>query len=295
LFIVDLAPVYVKERLALEAGGEIGEPMSEDPRPVHGEPGVRGEQTVDAPPTTASDPADPADSQQDADRLASIASLGEPTRRALYDHLVAAGGWVGRDEAAAAVGVERGTAAHHLDRLAADGLVEVDFQRRTGRSGPGAGRPAKLYRRARRDIEVSLPPRDYQLAGRLLARAAERSRSEGTDIVSALDREARAEGRRLADQARARPGGRPGGRGRDRRRRAVLDVLAEHGFEPVGDDEIVLRNCPFHRLAREHTELVCGMNLSLLGAVIEHAGDTGLSARLEPEEGVCCVRLGPTS
>jgi predicted ArsR family transcriptional regulator len=294
LFIVDLAPVYVKERLALEAGGEIGEPMSEDPRPVHGEPGVRGEQTVDAPPTMASDQADPADSQQDADRLASIASLGEPTRRALYDHLVVAGGWVGRDEAAAAVGVERGTAAHHLDRLAADGLVEVDFQRRTGRSGPGAGRPAKLYRRARRDIEVSLPPRDYELAGRLLARAAEQSRSEGTDIVRALDHEARVEGRRLADQARVRPGGRPGGHGRDRRRRAVLDVLVEHGFEPVGDDEIVLRNCPFHRLAREHTELVCGMNLSLLSAVLEHAGDTGLSARLEPEEGVCCVRLGST-
>jgi predicted ArsR family transcriptional regulator len=293
LFIVDLAPVYVKERLALEAGGEIGEPMSDDPRRVHSEPGERGEQALDRPPTAA-DRADPADEPQSPDRLASIASLGEPTRRSLYEHLVAAGGWVGRDEAAAAVGVERGTAAHHLDRLAADGLVEVDFQRRTGRSGPGAGRPAKLYRRARRDIEVSLPPRDYELAGRLLARAAERSRSEGTDIVRALDHEARAEGRRLADQARARPGEWPGGHGRDRRRRAVLDVLAEHGFEPVGDDEIVLRNCPFHRLAREHTELVCGMNLSLLGAVLEHAGDTGLSARLEPEEGLCCVRLGPT-
>jgi predicted ArsR family transcriptional regulator len=272
--------------------------MSEHPRPVHDETGERGERAADGQPDATADRAGRADRTGEPggpDELASVASLGEPTRRALYDHLVAAGGWVGRDEAAAAVGVERGTAAHHLDRLAADGLVEVDFQRRTGRSGPGAGRPAKLYRRAPRDIEVSLPPRDYELAGRLLARAAERSRTKGTDIAGALDQEARAEGRRLADRARARPRGRPGARGRDGRRRAVLDVLAEQGFEPVDRDEIVLRNCPFHRLAREHTELVCGMNLSLLGAVLEHAGDTGLTARLEPEEGLCCVRLRSTS
>jgi predicted ArsR family transcriptional regulator len=267
--------------------------MSEDPRRAHesGDRGEVGRQAAGEGPDAAAVRAGPQGEPQGPDRLASIASLGEPTRRALYDHLVAAGGWVGRDEAATAVGVERGTAAHHLDRLAADGLVEVDFQRRTGRRGPGAGRPAKLYRRASRDIEVSLPPRDYELAGRLLARAAERSRTEGTDVVTALDHEARAEGRRLADRARARPPTRSGARGRGARRRAVLEVLAEHGFEPVGDDEVVLRNCPFHRLAREQTELVCGMNLSLLDAVLEHAGDTGLAARLEPQEGQCCVRL----
>jgi predicted ArsR family transcriptional regulator len=273
----------------------IGEHMSEDPHRAHqsADRGELGGQAAAEGRGAAMVQAGPPGEPQGPDRLASIASLGEPTRRALYDHLVAAGGWVGRDEAAAAAGVERGTAAYHLDRLAADGLVEVDFKRRTGRRGPGAGRPAKLYRRARRDIEVSLPPRDYELAGRLLARAAERSRSEGTDVVTALDHEARAEGRRLADRARGRPPTRTGARGRGARRRAVLDVLAEHGFEPVGDDDVVLRNCPFHRLAREHTELVCAMNLSLLDAVLEHTGDTGLAARLEPEEGQCCVRLRP--
>src|SRR5947209_4013143 len=89
------------------------------------------------------------------DRLAAMGALGEPTRRALYEHVAAAGDWVSRDEAADALGLERGTAAHHLDRLASDGLLEIEYRRRSGRQGPGAGRPAKLYRRARRDFEVT--------------------------------------------------------------------------------------------------------------------------------------------
>src|SRR5438105_6587674 len=139
------------------------------------------------------------DEQQDArpDRLAAISALGEPTRRALYEHVVTAGEWVSRDDAADAVGIERATAAHHLDRLAADGLLEVDYRRLSGRQGPGAGRPAKLYRRARREFDVTLPPRDYELAARLLAEAVEHARTEGTDISEALDEVASAEGVRL--------------------------------------------------------------------------------------------------
>jgi predicted ArsR family transcriptional regulator len=229
------------------------------------------------------------------DRLAAIASLGEPTRRSLYDHLVAAGDWVSRDQAADAVGLERGTAAHHLDRLAADGLVEIDYRRLSGRTGPGAGRPAKLYRRARRDFQVSLPPRDYELAGNLLAEAADRSTTEGIDITSALAEAARAKGQRLAQQVHTRLRGRPAARGQTGRRRLVLEVLEEHGYEPRPSDggTVVLENCPFHRLARQHTQLICGMNLGLLDAAIEGVGETGLDARLEPEDGRCCVKLRP--
>lgn len=226
--------------------------------------------------------------------LDAISALGEPTRRALYDHVAATGGWVSRDAAADAVGLERATAAHHLDRLAADGLLDVDYQRLSGRRGPGAGRPAKLYRRARREVEVSLPPRDYELAGRLLAEAADRSRAEGTDITSALEVTAGEEGRRLAEEARSRLHG-PGARRVASRRQAVLEVLEDHGFEPrVADDgTIVLRNCPFHRLAQQHTELICGMNHCLLESALDGVGTTGLEARLEPEEGFCCVKLHP--
>ena len=78
------------------------------------------------------------------DQIAALSVLGEPSRRALYDHIVSAGDWVGRDAAADAAGIQRGVAAHHLDRLAEEGLLDVDYQRLTGRTGPGAGRPAKV-------------------------------------------------------------------------------------------------------------------------------------------------------
>jgi predicted ArsR family transcriptional regulator len=227
--------------------------------------------------------------------LGAISALAEPTRRALYEHIAAAGGWVSREQAADAVGLERGTAAHHLDRLAADGLLEVDYQRLSGRQGPGAGRPAKLYRRARREFDVALPPRDYALAGRLLAEAVDRSRSEGTDINSALADVASAEGRRLADEINARSGS-ASARAPKSPGRAVLDALEQHGFEPhtEPDGTIVLRNCPFHQLAHKHTDLICGMNLNMMKAAVETVGDTGFEPRLEPEEGQCCVKLRPT-
>jgi predicted ArsR family transcriptional regulator len=231
-------------------------------------------------------------SPNQANRLDAITSLAEPTRRAVYDFVVDAGGWVSRDQAADALDLERGTVAHHLDRLASDGLLEIDYRRLSGRQGPGAGRPAKLYRRARRDFEVSLPPRDYELAGSMLAEAVDRSQNDGVPIGRAIDGVARSEGVRLAEEVRARLEA-TAGRGRSRRRRAVLAVLEEHGFEPqlASDGTVVLRNCPFHQLAQQHTDLICNMNLCLLHAAIDDVGETGFDARLEPEEGLCCVKL----
>jgi predicted ArsR family transcriptional regulator len=232
-----------------------------------------------------------------ADRLGALSALAEPNRRALYEHVARAGDWVSRDQAADAVGLERGTAAHHLDRLAADGLLDVDYQRLSGRRGPGAGRPAKLYRRSRRELEIALPARDYELAGRLLAEAADRSRTGGIDLVQALEEVARSHGRRIGDEMRTRVGA------ADRRRaagprRAVVEVLDAHGYEPHTDDDddgtIVLRNCPFHRLAQQHRDLICGMNLCLLSSAVAQVGQTDLATRLEPADDVCCVRLHTT-
>ncbi|MEJ7804293.1 MAG: transcriptional regulator, partial [Candidatus Limnocylindria bacterium] len=220
------------------------------------------------------------------DELAAISALGDPRRRVIYDFIAASGDWVSRDQAAEATGLERGTAAHHLERLAADGLLDVDYRRLTGREGPGAGRTAKLYRRARRDFEVSLPPRDYELAGRLLAEAVDTSRIEGTDIVDALDQVASAEGRRLAEKINRHVSADRGRRPAARTRRAVLDAFQEHGFEPSRrkDGTVVLRNCPFHQLAQQHTDLICGMNLCLVSAAVAAVEEAGLDARLEPEE-----------
>src|SRR3954452_725385 len=103
-----------------------------------------------------------------AAQVAGVSALADPVRRALYRFVVDAGEPVGRDQVAAGAGVARHTAKFHLDRLVAEGLVELEFRARSGRRGPGAGRPAKLYRRSERDFAVALPPRHYDVAGRVL-------------------------------------------------------------------------------------------------------------------------------
>lgn len=217
------------------------------------------------------------------DQVEAIAALAEPTRRRLYEHVVRSVDPVGRDEAAAVVGVPRATAAFHLDRLAAEGLLDVVHQRRTGRSGPGAGRPAKLYRRPEGTVSVSLPDRRYDLAGELLAAAVEEADDTGGRPREVLGRRARTIGEELGRAARA---------GAPDAAEALRLVLEETGFEPRPEGaEVVLVNCPFHALARAHPELVCGMNLQLLDGVLDGVGDAGLEARLQPEPGLCCVRL----
>lgn len=224
--------------------------------------------------------------------LDAVGALSEPTRRAVYEFVAGAGDWVTRDRVAEATGLERGTAVHHLDRLAADGLLETDFRRMSGRRGPGAGRPAKLYRRSSRDFRVSLPPREYEVVGRVLAEVVDRVRRDGADINVALHEAASAEGVRVARDARERPSESPkesdGGE-------PLLGALAERGYEPVvGEDgTVVLRNCPFHLLVDDHPELVCNMNRCLLSGMLDELGDDHLQAILEPEEGMCCVKLRP--
>ena len=215
-------------------------------------------------------------------QVAAVAALAEPTRRRLYDHVVRAPEPVSRDDVAGATGVPRPTTAFHLDRLVADGLLDVHYERRSGRTGPGAGRPAKLYRRAECSVSVALPERRYDLAGELLASAVAEAEQSGERPARVLDRQAFRRGQELAAGAGAGP-------------EAVLGVLEEHGYEPrTGDDGISLANCPFHALAQQHTELVCGMNLRLLEGVVDGAA-AELQPRLQPTPGRCCVRLEPTA
>lgn len=222
-----------------------------------------------------------------AARVAAVAALDEPSRRRLYDHVARQSAPVSRDEAAAAVDLARTTAAFHLDRLVAEGLLEVSYERRTGRTGPGAGRTAKLYRRSQHQVGVSLPERRYDLAGRLLAAAVAEAEETGERPRDVADRKARELGRELAraaaaDGSAAEP------------ELTALRVLEDHGFEPREEGaEVALVNCPFHALAQEHTALVCGMNLQLCSGLLAEAGVTGLAARLDPRPGHCCVRLTP--
>ena len=236
----------------------------------------------------------PAPSSPDFDlQVSGIATLGDPLRRALYRYVISRAGPVNRDQVAEGAGVARHVVKFHLDRLADEGLLAVEYARPAGRrGGPGAGRPAKLYRRAAREFAVSLPQRDYQLAGRLLARAVTDAEGEGIAVGLALGRAARRTGRALGDRARRVAGARPTPTAL---LAAATGVLVECGYEPRADGtDLDLANCPFHGLVEEYTDLVCGMSLELLSGLLDGLQHPDLRARLEPTPGRCCVRLGTT-
>jgi predicted ArsR family transcriptional regulator len=218
-----------------------------------------------------------------------IAVLDQPVRRAVYGALHDRRRWTGRDDVAARLGLPRSVAAFHLDKLAEAGLLDVRYERPGGRGGPGAGRPAKLYRRAAGELNASVPARHYELAAKLLARAideAARSERATTDV---LDEVARRAGRDAGAASRAARAAHDRGTADD-----VVETLAEKGYEPVVEgDDVVLTNCPFHLIADEQRALVCGMNLEFVNGVLDGFDASSLAARLDYEPGYCCVRLGP--
>jgi len=212
----------------------------------------------------------------------SLALLADPIRSALYNFIAASHGEVGRDEAARAVGANRSVASYHLDRLAAEGLLEVDFRRLSGRQGPGAGRTAKVYRRAEREIGFTLPPRRYERASRILATAFDRLPEGARDALVAAARE---EGARLAALD---PGDGDGLSG-------LMASLVRHGYEPVASNgEVRLHNCPFRPLAQNHRRLICGINFELLGALLERLASQDLETVYDPRPEWCCVVIRRT-
>ncbi len=230
---------------------------------------------------------DPSDVDQ---QFTGLAGLGDPIRRALYRHVAERGVPVSRDEAAHAAGISRPLAAYHLDKLVDDGLLEPRYHRRSSRRGPGAGRPAKHYVRADRQLELSLPPRDYAALAELLAHAVEADPSGAAK--AALDHAAAALGAGLGTEAASwtAPDGDP-----DQVLAAVRQALAARGYEPYDDRDgtIRLRNCPFDRIAAQHRQLVCGANHAMLQALTDQVdgGPATVRAVLDPQPGRCCVTL----
>lgn len=205
--------------------------------------------------------------------LAGLSSLDDPVRQRLYQYIAACDDPVVRDDAAAAAGISRTLAAYHLDKLAEAGILSVSYARPAGRSGPGAGRPAKRYERTRHELSVTVPPRNYGLLADLLVTAMDANHDGAV---------------RTAVWSAARRAGRISGA-----QHGILEALREHGYEPAftGDGDIELRNCPFERLAREHTETVCGLNLQLVQGMLEGIDAPPQRAVLTPCERRCCVTV----
>jgi predicted ArsR family transcriptional regulator len=207
--------------------------------------------------------------------VAALSSLDDPVRRRLYDYVVSRDEPASRDDAAAAAGISRTLAAYHLDKLTDAGLLQAGYARPLGRTGPGAGRPAKRYVRSEQELAVSVPPRNYRLLAQLLADAS--ARDETGTVRSGIDAAARRAGVAAAEEAGA----------------DVPAALRACGYEPAPTEDggIELRNCPFHPLAADYTELVCGLNRQLVAGVLEAAGQSSDMAVLAPCPGRCCVTI----
>jgi predicted ArsR family transcriptional regulator len=231
--------------------------------------------------------------QRDIEAIKDLGTLAEPVRLAIYQHVIVQPDGAGREAVANAVGISRALAAFHLDRLVEAGLLVPGFRRLNDRRGPGAGRPSKIYRRASREVAISLPRRHYERAGRLLLDAISRQRRDGVAMERALADAAREVGLGLGDEARRRAGARAG---RARLLEAAMGVLSEEGYEPRPEGtSLVLGNCPFDALARQNQAVICEMNLSIMDGVLEGLRARGIVASLDPRPGMCCVVWGPAA
>jgi predicted ArsR family transcriptional regulator len=213
-----------------------------------------------------------------AERMAALASLNDEKRRQLFELVASWQGPAGRDDVARATGIPRSTVSFHLDRLVQDGLLAVEFHKPPGKTGPGSGRPAKMYRRVADEIGASVPDRNYDLAGELMAAAIERSTAGGEPVADSLPAVAFREGGAMAESAEA-----------------LEDFLVQAGYrpEPDGDGGFLLPNCPFHRLSDKHPGVVCTMNGAFLrGAATRFDGSAD---RIAPADlpGHCCARIMP--
>ncbi len=209
-------------------------------------------------------------------RVGAVSALVDPLRRRIYDLVARSAEPLGREVVAAQVGIPRSTAAFHLDRLAAEGLLDVEFRRLSGRTGPGSGRPAKVYRRGSQDVSVIVPRRHYELAGEIMAEAIGRAVHDGVPVREALRDAAGTAGRRLAAASVD-----------------LDDALERAGLEPRADGNgTVLGTCPFHRLARENAAVVCDLNHAMLCGMAEAVGDDPDRVHLEPGSAECCIRIG---
>jgi predicted ArsR family transcriptional regulator len=216
-----------------------------------------------------------------------VAALRDPTRLRLYRYVERQPAAVSRDQAAEELGVSRALAAFHLDKLVAVGLLKTEYRRLSGRTGPGAGRTSKLYRRSARQFELTLPERRYDLLAQLLAEFATSTGSRRTRTESA-----RALGRSLGARARSKL---RGPRPVNRLLACVEDVAEELGFDPYRDEagDVRLRNCPFDPLSRSYTPLVCGITQEILTGVVDGLGTEALSVTREMQPERCCGIVRP--
>lgn len=241
----------------------------------------------------STDPATLPDDEVEIQRL--VAALGDGTRRRVFFTVREAGELVGKDEVAEGVGITRRLAGFHLDKLVEQGFLRAEFQRRSGRSGPGAGRPAKLYALAEAEEDKLLNEKHYDLLAELLLRAM--NDRSGEDPQQVLERVGYEFGRELGVAERA-AGRSPSYASTTEAVMGVVGVLTRYGFGATAgaDGEFTARACPFEEMAKVDPQRVCGLDRAIwrgvLSAFNPDATLTEMTTRTDGDE-ACAARVVP--
>ncbi len=217
-----------------------------------------------------------------------MAALQDDLRRGMYSFIRRARRPVTRDEAAASVGISRKLAAFHLDKLVEAGVLRAGYASAAG--ARKVGRAPKVYEPSDADFRVSIPPRRHEVLAHILLDAMLADGSRESPRQAAV-RVARERGQLIGGAEREEA--RPGRLGAERALTMAAGVLARYGFEPDREAStcVRLRNCPFHPLADEAPELVCGINHAFLSGLLDGLEASALTAVLDPRAGECCVEL----
>ena len=246
----------------------------------YGDPIRRYGDTVSIDTETAQLPADAA--------IKAVAALEDDLRHGMYEFIRTARAPVTREQAAAAVGISRKLAAFHLDKLVTAGLLLSHYAPVGGLRK--VGRTPKVYEPVDADIRISIPERQHDVLAAILIDAVLTERTDENAQQSAM-RVAHERGRTVAAIERKQL--RPGRLGAERALTLSEGLLKCHGYEPdrVSPSCLSLRNCPFHPLAGQSPDLVCGLNHAFLTGFLDGLDATTVEAVLRPRAGECCVEL----
>jgi predicted ArsR family transcriptional regulator len=229
--------------------------------------------------------------------MTAIALLADELRQRLYRFVRAQPTPVTREQAATAAGISRGLAAFHLDKLVMAGLLEAAAPDPASRR-PGPGRAPKAYQPTADELALTIPERRYDALGEVLAQAIAADGPAGT-VRLAAHRIARQRGLALGERVRAQR--RLGRLGPERALGITGELLGACGYQPTRTTthQLVLRNCPFQRVAGRAPELVCGLNQDFLAGLLHGLGARRVDVVPQPDAAAdptrCCALVRASS
>jgi predicted ArsR family transcriptional regulator len=208
---------------------------------------------------------------QQIENLAS--SLGDATRRGIYISIRESPEAMTTAEIAELFDIHPNVARHHLHRLVEDGYLSVTERRRSGKQGPGAGRPAKHYAATAKEVQLQFPARRYDLLAELLVRVIQRLAPADASVAAlAVGREY---GTELAAEI-----GLPDDAGFETAALAVARAMTGMGFDTEAntDDHLLVTSfCPFGETAVNHPEIVCKLDQGIVTGLMAAANQSPLA------------------